>query len=112
MLILHALSHFESLYLSRSTNKLNEAVGQAFSGGIRSPPSANEGTNIARAIVNELDSARFDPLLARSVATNAVAPLDMMLSRVDSMVCYLFPFSINRIEGRPLTFVVVVVEGD
>lgn len=46
----------------------------------------NDGINIARTIANELDSARFDPLLVRSAAKNAVASLEMMLSRMDGMV--------------------------
>lgn len=84
--MLRAISNFESLYLSRSSTKLNEAVGQAFAGGARAPPGTNEGVNIARTVVNELDSARFDPLLVRSLAKNAVSSLNMMLSRVDGLV--------------------------
>lgn len=84
--ILRSLSNFESLYLSKSSNKLNEVVAQAFAGGVRAPPGYNEGINIARTVANELDSARFDPLLVRSVAKNALASLDMLLSRVDGLV--------------------------
>ncbi|KAJ7874696.1 Golgi transport complex subunit 5-domain-containing protein [Mycena olivaceomarginata] len=76
VLVLRALSNFESLYVSRSSNKLNEAVAQAFSGGARSPPGMNEGVNIARTVANELDSARFDPLLIRA---------EMLLSRADGL---------------------------
>ena len=83
---LRSLSTFESLYLSRSSNKINEAIAQGFSGGVRTPPGYNEGINIARAVANELDSARFDPLLVKSVAKNAVSSLEMFLSRVDGMV--------------------------
>ncbi|CDO69255.1 hypothetical protein BN946_scf185042.g157 [Trametes cinnabarina] len=86
VLVLRALSNFESLYLSRSSNKLNEAVGQAFSGSMRSPPGASEGTNIARAVANELDSAKFDPLLVQSVARYAASSLEMMLTRTDNMI--------------------------
>jgi len=86
IIVLRALSNFESLYLSRSSNRLNETVSQAFSGGTKSPPGMNEGANIARTVANELDSARFDPLLVRSVAKYAVTSLDLFLSRVDSMV--------------------------
>jgi len=86
IIVLRALSNFESLYLSRSSNRLNETVSQAFSGGTKSPPGMNEGTNIARTVANELDSARFDPLLVRSVAKYVVTSLDLFLSRVDSMV--------------------------
>ncbi|KAJ7251785.1 Golgi transport complex subunit 5-domain-containing protein [Mycena haematopus] len=86
VLVLRALSNFESLYVSRSSNKLNEAVGQAFSGGSRSPPGMNEGVNIARTVANELDSARFDPLLVRAVAKNVGTSLDMLLSRADGLI--------------------------
>ncbi|KAJ7782875.1 Golgi transport complex subunit 5-domain-containing protein [Mycena metata] len=86
VLILRALSNFESLYVSRSSNKLNEVVAQAFSGGARTPPGMNDGVNIARTVANELDSARFDPLLVRSVAKNVGTSLDMLLSRLDGLV--------------------------
>ncbi|KAJ6603113.1 Golgi transport complex subunit 5-domain-containing protein [Mycena sp. CBHHK59/15] len=86
VLVLRALSNFESLYVSRSSNKLNEVVAQAFSGGARSPPGMNEGVNIARTVANELDSAKFDPLLVRSVAKNVGTSLDMLLSRIDSLI--------------------------
>lgn len=85
VLVLRALANFESLYLSRSSSRLNEAVGQAFSGGARSPPGMTEGINIARTVANELDSAKFDPLLVKSVAKYAVATLDMFVGRVDSL---------------------------
>ncbi|OCH92516.1 hypothetical protein OBBRIDRAFT_886245 [Obba rivulosa] len=86
VLVLRSLSHFESLYLSRSSNRLNEAVGQAFAGGARTPPGMSDGVNIARTVANELDSAKFDPLLVRSVAKYAVSSLDMFLQRADGMI--------------------------
>ncbi|KAF8908809.1 Golgi transport complex subunit 5-domain-containing protein [Mucidula mucida] len=86
VLILRALVNFESLYLTRSSSKLNESVGQAFSGGSRTPPGMNEGINTARTVANELDSARFDPLLVRAVAKNATSTLDMILSRSEGLV--------------------------
>ncbi|KAJ7078893.1 Golgi transport complex subunit 5-domain-containing protein [Mycena belliarum] len=85
VLILRAMSNFESQYVSRSSNKLNETVAQAFSGGARSPPGMNEGINIARTVANELDSARFDPLLVKAVAKNVGTCLDMLVSRVDGL---------------------------
>lgn len=42
--------------------------------------------NIARVITNELDSAKFDPLLVRTVARNGVKVLDSLVSRLDGMV--------------------------
>lgn len=86
VLILRALSMFEALYLSRSTTRLNEAVSQAFAGGSRAPPGANEGVAIARAVMNELDSARFDPLLMLAVARNVGAALDGATMRVEGLI--------------------------
>lgn len=86
VLVLRALSTFEALYLSRTSNKLNESVGQAFQGGARAPPSSPEGTNVARMIANELDAAKFDPLLVRSVARSAKSSLDMLLGRADGLI--------------------------
>ncbi len=65
---------------------MNESVGQAFQGGAHAPPSSPEGTNVARLIANELDAAKFDPLLVRSVAHSAKASLDMLLGRADGLV--------------------------
>ncbi len=65
---------------------MNESVGQAFQGGAHAPPSSPEGTNVARLIANELDAAKFDPLLVRSVARSAKASLDMLLGRADGLI--------------------------
>lgn len=86
ILVIRALSTFETLYLSKSSIRLNEAVGQAFIGGTRAPPSMNDGVNIARAVANELDAARFDPLLVKAVVKSAVSSLDLFLSRIDNLV--------------------------
>ncbi|KAG8923057.1 hypothetical protein FRC02_011429 [Tulasnella sp. 418] len=86
VLILRSTMTFESLYLSRSANRLNESVGTALSGGIRAPPSMPEGIAVARTVINELDSARFDPLLVRSVAKNVASALDMFVQRIDTIV--------------------------
>ncbi|KAN0090816.1 Golgi transport complex subunit 5 domain containing protein [Tylopilus felleus] len=86
ILILRALSTFEALYVSRSSTRMNEAVAQAFSGGSRAPPGANEGNNIVRNVTNELDSARFDPLLVRTVAKNATTSLESVVTKADGLV--------------------------
>ena len=65
---------------------MNEAVAQAFSGGSRAPPATNEGNNIVRTVTNELDSARFDPLLVRVVAKNAAASLEAVVTKADGLV--------------------------
>jgi hypothetical protein len=83
---LRSLSSLEGLFLSKATIRLNEAVGQAFVGGSRMPPGLNEGVAVARAIANELDGARFDPLLVRAVARGVRSSIDMMFSRTDALV--------------------------
>ncbi|GJE92307.1 golgi transport complex subunit 5-domain-containing protein [Phanerochaete sordida] len=86
ILVLRALSLFESSYLTRSSTRINEAVGNAFAGGARSPPGQAEGTNVARAVANELDSAKFDPLLVKAVARNAATSLEAFVNRADSLM--------------------------
>ncbi|KAG1776989.1 Golgi transport complex subunit 5-domain-containing protein [Suillus placidus] len=86
VLVLRALSTFEALYLSRSTTRLNETVSQAFAGGSRAPPGTNEGVAIARAVMNELDSARFDPLLMLAVARNVGVALDGATMRAEGLI--------------------------
>jgi len=46
----------------------------------------NDAINITRTAANELDSARFDPLLVQSIAKNVIASLDLMLSRIDGLI--------------------------
>lgn len=91
MLVLRAVSNFEALYLSRSTNRMNEVVGSALAGGARTPPTVADGVNIARVVTNELDSARFDPLLVRAVAKNSTISLELLVTRVDALVSRAWP---------------------
>lgn len=84
--MLRSLSTLESQYLSRSNNKVNESVGLAFFNGGRIPPGATEGTNVARTVANELDAARFDPLLVMALAKSTATCLDNILSRIEGMV--------------------------
>jgi len=72
---------------------MNDAVSAALSQYLSArgnPPGAGEGVSIARTITNELDSARFDPLLVRTVARNAVKVIDGFVARIDGMVRRLF----------------------
>lgn len=86
IIILRALSVFEQAYLQRSTNKLNELVAQSLAGGARSPPGMGEGLSFARMVVNELDAAKFDPLLIKSVAKIVKTSLETLLTRIDPLV--------------------------
>jgi hypothetical protein len=83
VIVLRAVSSFEALYLSRSTARLNEVIATAVR---QQPPGAPEGLAIGRTIVNELDSARFDPLLVKSVAKNVGTAVDMLVGRSDGLV--------------------------
>jgi hypothetical protein len=85
VLVLRSVSTFENLYLSRSTTRMNEAMSSAFASRGQAP-GPGEGVTIARTITNELDSARFDPLLVRTVARNAVRVLEGLIAKVDGMV--------------------------
>ncbi|KAM0790242.1 hypothetical protein ACM66B_005551 [Microbotryomycetes sp. NB124-2] len=96
VVVLKAIQPFEALYLARSTNRLNEAVASSFSissslsasFSSRPPtvPTANEGLGLSRAVVNELDAARFDPLLVRSVAIGAGKAVDTFVAKSESLV--------------------------
>jgi hypothetical protein len=88
VLVLRALSIIESVYLSKCSIRLNEAIGQAFIGGARSPPNTNEAVTVVRAIANEMDGAKFDPILVNMVARTVKASIELLLSRVDSLVRY------------------------
>ncbi|EIM81196.1 uncharacterized protein STEHIDRAFT_86486 [Stereum hirsutum FP-91666 SS1] len=98
ILILRALSTFESHYLTRTSTRLTESISSAFpsssttfsptsraSNGTNNPDTA-EGINVSRAISNELDTARFDPLLLRNVAKHVANALEMMETRADALV--------------------------
>ncbi len=68
---------------------MNEAVSAAFTQYLSArgnPPGAGEGVTVARTITNELDSARFDPLLVRTVARNAGKVIEALVQKIDGMV--------------------------
>lgn len=87
---------FETLYLTRSTNRLTDAVSSSFSissslsASFTSRPPAvpgpNEGLSTARAVVNELDAARFDPLLVKAIAKGAARAVEMFVHKADQLV--------------------------
>ncbi|KAF8512431.1 Golgi transport complex subunit 5-domain-containing protein, partial [Gautieria morchelliformis] len=86
VLVLRSVAQFEAFYLARSLNRLNESVGQAMSGGARAPPGTAEGISIARTVANELDSAKFDPLLVKAVAKNVGVALEGLVARIDALI--------------------------
>lgn len=87
VLVLRSIVAFETLYLSRSTARLNEVVATAIAAVGRPGASTGmqEGINVARVVANELDSAKFDPLLLRSVARNAAGLLEAFGTRIEGL---------------------------
>ena len=69
-------------------------ISSAFANGARGPPGQPEGANIARTVANELDSAKFDPLLVQAVAKNAATSLENFVNRADALV-RLSPFLVD-----------------
>ena len=47
-----------------------------------------EGIAIGRAVANELDAAKFDPLLSKAVAKGMVTSLEHMISRWSNLVSF------------------------
>ncbi|GAA5886213.1 hypothetical protein JCM16303_004462 [Sporobolomyces ruberrimus] len=99
VLVLRSIQPFETLYLTRSTNRLSESVSSAFSISgssltssftSRPPtaPTANEGLSTARAIVNELDAARFDPILVKAVAKGSSRAIENFIQRAEGLVAH------------------------
>ncbi|GAA5826357.1 hypothetical protein JCM5353_004728 [Sporobolomyces roseus] len=98
VLVLRSIQPFETLYLTRSTNRLSDSVSSAFSISSSlaasftsrppSAPTANEGLATARAIVNELDAARFDPLLVKAVAKGAGRGVENFIQRAEALIAH------------------------
>ncbi|KAK4699584.1 conserved oligomeric Golgi complex subunit 5, partial [Phenoliferia sp. Uapishka_3] len=96
ILVLRSIHAFETLYLTRSTNRLTESVSTSFSISSsisssftsRAPtfPGPNEGLAAARAVVNELDAARFDPLLVKAVAKGAARAVEGFVGKADALI--------------------------
>nr|KIR87103.1 hypothetical protein I308_02795 [Cryptococcus tetragattii IND107] len=89
VLVLRSISSFETLYLSRSTNRMSDVVASAVEQYVSArvnPPGPSDGVSVARTMTNELDSARFDPLLVRTVARNAAKILDGFIQTLDGML--------------------------
>lgn len=103
ILLLRSVSSIESLYITRSSNKINDAVGQSLSSNGKIAPGTAEGTNIARIVVNEIDAARFDPLLERALAKNAATCLENILSKLDGMVCVLLTVCWEKVKTTVLS---------
>jgi len=47
-----------------------------------------EGIAVGRAVANELDAARFDPLLSKAVAKGIVTSFEQMISQWSNLVSF------------------------
>ncbi|GAA5988884.1 hypothetical protein JCM5350_000996 [Sporobolomyces pararoseus] len=101
ILVLRSIQPFESLYLNRCQNRLNESINSCFSSSSStsltasftsssnkplSVPTGNEGLNLARIVVNELDAARFDPILVKQISKISNQLLETFLIKIESLV--------------------------
>lgn len=73
ILTLRAVLPLETIYLNKSMNKMNEA-------------SNGSADKLTAVLVNELDAARFDPLLVRSVARKVKEVVENYLKRMESRI--------------------------
>jgi hypothetical protein len=88
VLCLRAISKFETLYLSRASTRMTDSINSAFGGGYKQPPASREGDSVARVMLNEMDAARFDPLLGRSMARLLGKAIDAITGKVDGLVSF------------------------
>lgn len=101
ILTLRAVLPIENIYLNRSASKMTEA-------------SSGRADKLAAVLANELDAARFDPLLVRSVARKAKEVVDNCLKRLENRVeligppvrsiqslnCFFFVLRLSPITNR------------
>ncbi|PKC76084.1 hypothetical protein RhiirA1_371869 [Rhizophagus irregularis] len=87
LVMLHSISSFEAGYLARSVTRMFDPINMAFPTGLsRAPPTKSDVTNIIRAISSELEVAKLDSNLLRSVAKNVVKALNLYCVKSESMV--------------------------
>ncbi|GAA5957719.1 hypothetical protein JCM3765_003744 [Sporobolomyces pararoseus] len=101
VLVLRSIQPFETLYLNRCQNRLTESINSCFStnssltasftgggGGGKNPsvPNFQDGLNLARVIVNELDAARFDPILVLQISKISKQFLETFLVKIQGLI--------------------------
>ncbi|RUS22634.1 hypothetical protein BC938DRAFT_475222 [Jimgerdemannia flammicorona] len=89
VLMLRSINAFETAFLARSLTRMYDPINAAFpsSGPLsRSPPTRNDSVNLVRTISSELDTAKFDAGLLRSVAKNAVKALNLYRVKCDGLI--------------------------
>lgn len=95
VLVMTSVSPLEQIYLNRCTGRLNETVTSSFSlssalsnftAARPATPTANEGANVARVILNELDAVRFDEELSVKVARIAQRTIEQFRQKTDGLV--------------------------
>ena len=89
--ILKVLSNFESAYLSRSLARILDPINVAFpdriTGPIRMSPKKEDMDRIIRVIATELELSRFDPHLVKMVTKNVQKAINMLLIKMEHLVC-------------------------
>ncbi|CAG8508079.1 745_t:CDS:10 [Ambispora leptoticha] len=86
LVMLHSISSFESGYLTRSVTRMYEPINSTFSTGLlRSSPSKNDISNIVKIMSSELENAKADTQLMKSVAKNIIKALNHACVKAESM---------------------------
>ncbi|CAG8524966.1 9401_t:CDS:10 [Funneliformis mosseae] len=86
IVMLHSISSFEAGYLARSVTRMFDPINTAFPTGLsRAPPIKSDVTNFIRVISSELEIAKVDSNLLRSVAKNVVKALNLYCVKSESM---------------------------
>lgn len=75
-----------------SSFSVSSSLSSSFTSRPPTAPTANEGLATARAIVNELDAARFDPLLVKAIARGAARAIETYLTKATAIVSQLLLF--------------------
>ncbi|CAI2175417.1 9296_t:CDS:10 [Funneliformis geosporum] len=86
IVMLHSISSFEAGYLARSVTRMFDPINTVFPTGLsRAPPTKSDVTNFIRVISSELEVAKVDLNLLRSVAKNVVKALNLYCVKSESM---------------------------
>ncbi|CAG8434805.1 11763_t:CDS:10 [Ambispora gerdemannii] len=86
LVMLHSISSYETGYSARSVTRMYEPINSAFTTGLlRSSPSKNDISNIVKIISSELENAKVDPQLMKTIAKNIIKSLNHACGKAESM---------------------------
>ncbi|KAI8980400.1 Golgi transport complex subunit 5-domain-containing protein [Pilobolus umbonatus] len=89
VIMLRSFSTFEAGFLTKSSQRISDAVNSAFSsysGLSRLPPTKNYVLNITRLIGHELELVSFEPQLSQLIARNVTKALNIFCSKCNSLL--------------------------